>query len=146
MLAMRVLLILAVMAFPVAARAADDACDNAQFLKDRAAFASGQISGDQPETVCGQVTRVLPSKHTRSGNHGYFFVSVGQGRPIEIVSDLDRMNAPAWPWVKAGDRVTARGRYYYDSAKSQGIDWTHHGTSRSWPQAGYVTVDGTRYE
>jgi hypothetical protein len=39
-----------------------------------------------------------------------------------------------------------QGRYYYDSASSQGIDWTHHGTSRSWGSPGYVVVAGTEYQ
>jgi len=121
-------------------------CDDAQFLQDQQAFQNGQITADQPEDVCGIVTAVLPEKKTRSGHHGYFYVQVATGSVIEIVSDLDRMSAPKWPWVSVGDNVTVRGRYYYDNDASQGIDWTHHGTSSSWPQAGYVVVNGKEYQ
>ena len=51
-----------------------------------------------------------------------------------------------WPWVKTGDSVQVTGRYYYDSAQRQGIDWTHHGSSRKWPFPGSVTVNGTVYQ
>jgi len=125
---------------------ADYPCQNAQFLSDQQQFVSGQTSDDQFVDVCGKVTKVLASKHTRSGNHGYFYIQVADGVTIEIVSDLDQMKAPAWPFVQVGDMVYVQGRYYYDSASSQGIDWTHHGTSRSWPHAGYVVVNGTKYQ
>jgi hypothetical protein len=121
-------------------------CNDARFLQDQQRFASGELSKDQPEDVCGVVTSVLPKKNTRSGAHGYFYVQVASGTSIEIVSNLDEMNAPAWPWVEVGDYAYVRGRYYYDNASSQGIDWTHHGTSSSWPQAGYIVVNGTKYQ
>lgn len=121
-------------------------CNNAQFLQDQQNFENGDISADQFVDVCGVVTAVLPAKHTRSGNHGYFYVQVAQGVTIEIVSDLDQMNAPKWPWVMVGDNTYVQGRYYYDNDSSQGIDWTHHGTSNSWPHAGYVVVNGTKYQ
>lgn len=121
-------------------------CNDTQFLNDQKAFENGQLSSDQLENVCGIVTAVLPEKKTRSGHHGYFYVQVAPGQTIEIVSDLDRMNAPAWPWVAVGNTVTVRGRYYYDNDTSQGIDWTHHGTSSSWPYAGYVVVNGKQYQ
>ncbi|MBS0462654.1 MAG: DUF3465 domain-containing protein [Proteobacteria bacterium] len=121
-------------------------CNDTQFLQDQKAFENGQLSADQLENVCGIVTAVLPEKKTRSGHHGYFYVQVAPGQTIEIVSDLDRMNAPKWPWVAVGDTSTVRGRYYYDNDTSQGIDWTHHGTSSSWPHAGYVVVNGKLYQ
>ena len=122
------------------------ACNNAQWQSDQQGFASGQITGDQFVNVCGTVTAVLAEKDTRSGHHGYFDLHVAPGQTIEIVSDLDQMNAPAWPWVKVGDDAYVQGRYYYDSASSQGIDWTHHGTSNAWPHAGYVVINGTQYQ
>ena len=148
------------LAFGVAAQAQDDysfgvhiqskgsnfPCSDTQFLKDQQAFENGQISSDQLENVCGIVTAVLPEKKTRSGHHGYFYVQVAPGSVIEIVSDLDQMTAPKWPWVAVGDSATVRGRYYYDNDTSQGIDWTHHGTSRSWPYAGYVVINGKQYK
>ncbi len=121
-------------------------CNNPQFLRDQSQFASGSLQGDQEVDICGTVTNVLAEKDTRSGLHGYYDVQVAPGSVIEIVSDLGEMNAPAWPWVKVGDYSYVQGRYYYDSASSQGIDWTHHGTSRSWPTAGYVVVAGTKYQ
>lgn len=121
-------------------------CNDARFLQDQKSFEDGNITADQPEDVCGMVTSVLPAKKTRSGNHGYFYVQVASGVQIEIVSDLDQMNAPKWPWVAVGDTTYVRGRYYYDNDDSQGIDWTHHGTSSSWHQAGYVVVNGTQYQ
>ncbi len=121
-------------------------CDDTQFLQDQSHFASGSLQGDQEVDVCGTVTKVLAEKDTRSGLHGYYDLQVAPGDTIEIVCDLGEMNAPAWPWVKAGDYSYVQGRYYYDSAARQGIDWTHHGTSRSWPNAGYVVVAGTQYQ
>jgi hypothetical protein len=123
-------------------------CDNAKFLADQKRFASGELRDDVPETVCGTAGQVLRSKTTRSGLHGYFYLTLSgaDGGSIEIVSDLDEMKAPAWPWVKTGDTVQVTGRYYYDSASRQGIDWTHHGSSRKWPFPGSVTVNGTVYQ
>lgn len=122
-------------------------CDNAKFLADQKRFAAGELRDDVPETVCGTAAQVLRSKTTRSGLHGYFYLTLaGGGGQIEIVSDLDEMQAPAWPWVKTGDTVQVTGRYYYDSASRQGIDWTHHGSSRKWPFPGSVSVNGTVYQ
>jgi len=89
---------------------------------------------------------VLASKDTRSGLHGYYDLQVAPGTTIEIVCDLGEMDAPAWPWVKTGSYSYVQGRYYYDSTGSQGIDWTHHGTGRSWSSPGYVVVSGTEYQ
>lgn len=123
-------------------------CDNARFLADQQGLEqSGPTGIDLPEHLCGQVLAVSPrAKRTRSGWHGYFYLSVGQGVSIRIVSDLDQMNAPQWPWVSKGDQVEVQGRYYYDSLRRQGVDWTHHGTGRKWPWPGYVVVNGTRYQ
>ena len=121
-------------------------CNDQQFLTDRQQFANGSLQGDQEVDVCGKVTNVLASRDTRSGLHGYFDVQVAPGATIEIVCDLGEMDAPAWPWVKTGDYSYVQGRYYYDSTGSQGIDWTHHGTSRSWSSPGYVVVAGTEYQ
>jgi len=122
------------------------ACNVSQFLADRQEFAGGSLHGDQEVDVCGIVTRVLPQRDTRSGSHGYYYVQVAPGATIEIVCDLGEMDAPAWPWVKVGDYSYVQGRYYYDSSGRQGIDWTHHGTSRSWPSAGYVVIAGVQYK
>lgn len=121
-------------------------CDNSKFLQDQQEFESGVLTQDVAENVCGTVTYVYPKKHTTSGWHGYFLLQLSPGNVIEIVSDLDQMNAPAWPWVQIGDSATVRGRYYYDNDSSQGIDWTHHGTSSSWKTPGYVVVNGTKYQ
>ncbi len=121
-------------------------CDDAQFAQDQQQFASGSLHGDQEVDVCGTVTKVLRSRTTYSGLHGYYDLQVAAGDVIEIVCDLGQMDAPAWPWVKAGDYSYVQGRYYYDDASSQGIDWTHHGTSGSWPTSGYVVVNGTEYQ
>ena len=121
-------------------------CNNQQFLQDQQSFQDGDLSNDVEEDVCGTVTAVLPEKDTRSGHHGYFYVQVASGDTIEIVSDLDQMDAPAWPWVQVGDYAYVQGRYYYDNDSSQGIDWTHQGTSNSWPYAGYVVINGTQYQ
>ncbi len=119
-------------------------CNNAQFLSDQQAFGNGTLSGDQEVDICGSVTKVLPSKTTSSGLHGYYYVQVASGDTIEIVCNLGEMNAPTWPWVSVGDYSYVQGRYYYDNSSSQGIDWTHHGTG-SWPYAGYVVINGTQY-
>ncbi|MGP6159160.1 MAG: hypothetical protein ACLPYS_16910 [Vulcanimicrobiaceae bacterium] len=131
---------------PVAASSGTWPCSDSQFVQDQQQFANGSLRGDQEVDVCGTVTQVLASKVTRSGLHGYYSIQVAPGDTIEIVSDLGEMDAPAWPWVKAGDYSFVQGRYYYDSTFSQGIDWTHHGTSNSWPTAGYVVVNGTEYQ
>jgi hypothetical protein len=124
-----------------------NSCNNQQFINDQNAFASGALTGDQLEDVCGTVTQVLPSKVTTSGNHGYFYVQMPNGYNIEIVSNLDAMaqaptNAPpsSWPWVAVGNYVYVQGRYYYDNSGSQGIDWTEDDTSSSWPYTGDVVV------
>ena len=121
-------------------------CDDAAFVALQSQFQSGSARGDREVYVCGQVTHVSRARRTRSGTHGYFDVAVASGDTVEVVCNLDEMDAPAWPWVHTGSYSYVQGRYYYDNAYSQGIDWTHRGTSRSWPQAGYVVVDGKRYE
>jgi hypothetical protein len=123
----------------------EPACNNAGFLAARAARVSGTVSGDTLVDVCGRVARVRSARQTRSGRHGYFYVAIPRGQPIEIVSNLDAMAQsaaapPAWPWVAPGDFVYVRGRYYYDDPQSQGIDWTEGDTGRSWPYPGYVAV------
>ena len=126
-------------------------CDNPQFLTDQSEFAAGTISGDQFVDVCGSVTSVLPKKKTASGTHGYFYVEMPSGYQIEIVSNLDAMasgsNPPpaTWPWVAVGNYAYVQGRYYYDNASSQGIDWTEDDTGGSWPHVGWVVVNGTEY-
>ncbi|HVA27228.1 MAG TPA: hypothetical protein VNF68_03560 [Candidatus Baltobacteraceae bacterium] len=121
-------------------------CNDTKFSSDQSAFASGSLSGDQLEDVCGSVTQVLPSKTTSSGLHGYFYVKMPSGYNIEIVSNLDAMAQAStdqppstWPWVSVGQYVYVQGRYYYDNASSQGIDWTEDDTG-SWPYVGWVSV------
>jgi hypothetical protein len=123
------------------------ACNDTQFTTYQNEFAAGTITADQFVDICGSVTQVLPAKKTTSGNHGYFYVQMPSGYQIEIVSNLDAMaqaptnNPPAtWPWVAVGNYVYVQGRYYYDSASSQGVDWTEDDTSSSWPHVGYVAV------
>jgi hypothetical protein len=122
-------------------------CNNQQFLTDQSNFANGSITADQFVDICGSVTQILPAKKTTSGNHGYFYVQMPSGYQIEIVSNLDAMagaptNRPpaTWPWVAVGNYVYVQGRYYYDNASSQGVDWTEDDTSSSWPHVGYVAV------
>jgi hypothetical protein len=121
-------------------------CNDQQFLTDQQQLANGSLQGDQEVDVCGTVTTVLASEDTRSGVHGYYDLQVAPGKTIEVVCDLGEMDAPAWPWVKTGDYSYVQGRYYYDSSGSQGIDWTHHGTGRSWSSPGYVVISGTEYQ
>jgi len=112
------------------------ACDDAGFL----ALVARHPTGYTEVTVCGTVARVLPSRRTRSGEHGYFYVTVAAGRQIEIVTNLDEMTPFT---VNAGDRAEVRGRYYDDPDGTTGIDWTHRSEpTASWPQAGYVIVNG----
>jgi hypothetical protein len=92
------------------------------------------------------VTSVLAEAHTSSGNHGYFFVQVAPGNAIKIYSNLDAMaeastNKPpaTWPWVAVGQYAYVKGRYFFDNASSQGIDWTEDDTG-SWPYTGYVVI------
>ncbi len=126
------------------------ACNNTQFLTDQSEFAAGSISADQLVDVCGAVTQVLAKKTTSSGTHGYFYVAMPSGYQIEIVSNLDAMAEAStdkppttWPWVAVGDYVYVQGRYYYDNASSQGIDWTEDDTDSSWSHTGYVAVCGS---
>ncbi|KXV64695.1 DUF3465 domain-containing protein [Acetobacter orleanensis] len=122
-------------------------CDNQDFLSKQLAFENGGAKADTPVHICGKVLAVSPNaKRTRSGWHGYFYLAVSPSVSIRIVSGLDEMHAPTWPWVSKGDQVEVVGRYYYDSIRRQGVDWTHHGTGRSWHVPGYVTVNGTRYD
>lgn len=124
---------------PTSTPAAQWACSDQQFVNDVQSYASGSLSGYTPEDVCGVVGQVLPSKTTRSGLHGYFYMQIGSTN-VEIVSNLDVMNAPAWPWVQTGDYVYVQGRMYYDNASSIGIDWTHSGATSGLPSGGYVVV------
>lgn len=123
-------------------------CDNAGFLAAQRNFEQGGgPKGDVPVHICGTVLTLAPhTKKTRSGLHGYFYVAVTPTISIRIVTNLDEMHTPVWPWVAKGDHVDVVGRYYYDSYRRQGIDWTHRGTGRSWGVPGSVTVNGTRYD
>lgn len=121
-------------------------CNDQKFSSDQAAFAGGALSADQLEDVCGVVTQVLPEETTSHGTHGYFYTKMPSGYTIEIVSNLNAMSEapsddppPAWPWVADGEYVYVQGRYYYDNASSQGIDWTEDDTG-SWPYVGWVVV------
>ena len=135
------------LAGPTSAREVSDSCDNSSFLAAQRDFENGERRGDVPAHICGRVIAVAPrAKQTRSGLHGYFYVDVGEGVSIRVVSNLDEMDASDWPWVSKGDKVEVVGRYYYDSYRSQGIDWTHRGTGKSWPIPGFVTVNGTKYD
>lgn len=146
------LLTLTALPYSVAAQAEPTAtvpasCDNRDFLAKQFAFENGGSKADVPVHICGTVLAVSPkAKRTRSGWHGYFYVAVTPSISIRIVSGLDEMKAPNWPWVAKGDQVEVVGRYYYDSIRRQGIDWTHHGTGWSWPVPGYVTVNGHKYD
>ncbi len=112
------------------------ACDDAGFL----ALVARHPTGYTEVTVCGTVARVLPARRTRSGEHGYFYVTVAPGALIEIVTNLDETT----PFdVHPGDRAEVRGRYYDDPDGRTGIDWTHHSEpTASWPQTGYVIING----
>jgi hypothetical protein len=123
------------------------ACNNGQFATDQSEFAAGTITADQPVDICGSVTKVLAEKQSRSGEHGYFYVEMPSGYQIEIVSNLDAMAEAStdrppstWPWVAVGNYVYVQGRYYYDNASSQGVDWTEDDTDSSWSHLGYVAV------
>jgi hypothetical protein len=123
------------------------ACNNTKFNSDQAAFTAGTITADQLEDVCGTVTSVLALTTTASGRHGDYFVQLPSGFKIKIFSNLDAMaqaptNKPptTWPWVAVGDFVYVEGRYFFDNASSQGIDWTEDDTSASWTHTGYVAV------
>jgi len=122
-------------------------CSDNQFNTDQAAYANGTLKVSYiEEDVCGVVTTVLPSKTTSSGLHGYYYLQLPSGYQIEIVCNLNAMkNAPpVWPWVKTGDYSYVQGRYYYDNASSQGIDWTENDTG-SWPTVGWVVINGNKY-
>lgn len=122
-------------------------CDNHDFMAKQQAFENGRPKADVPVHICGKVIAFSPkAKRTRSGWHGYFYVAVAPNISIRVVSGLDEMHAPTWPWVSKGDQVEVVGRYYYDSYRRQGIDWTHHGTGRAWPTPGYVIVNGNKYD
>lgn len=124
-------------------------CDNQSFLQAQQNFEKNAYPYSKPDIhvhVCGNVIAFSKVRYTRSGTHGYFYLKIGSGVSIRIVSNLDEMHTPPWPWVKKGDYVEVAGRYYYDNPRRQGIDWTHQGTSRKWPYAGYVIVNGIKYD
>jgi hypothetical protein len=58
-------------------------CDVSKFEQDQQQLASGALQGDQEVDVCGTVSRVLPAKNTRSGEHGYFVIQIAPGDSIE---------------------------------------------------------------
>lgn len=122
-------------------------CNNQDFLSKQQAFENGGPKADAAVHICGSVlTFAAQAKQTRSGRHGYFYITVAPNISIRIVTNLDEMHTPAWPWVAKGDQVEVVGRYYYDSPRQQGVDWTHRGTGRSWSIPGYVIVNGTKYD
>lgn len=91
---------------------------------------------------------MFPSAVTSGNLHGYFNVQLPAplSYQIYIVANLTAMAEAStdkpptpWPWVSVGQYVYVRGRYYYDSSSSQGIDWTEDDTG-SWPYTGYVSV------
>ncbi|WP_338332772.1 hypothetical protein [Acetobacter sp. LMG 32666] len=124
-----------------------DTCDNQDFLAKQQAFENGGPKADAAVHICGTVLALSQTaKQTRSGRHGYFYITVAPNISIRIVTNLDEMHTPTWPWVAKGDQVEVVGRYYYDSARQQGVDWTHRGTGRSWGIPGYVIVNGTKYD
>ncbi len=124
-----------------------DTCDNQTFLDKQKAFENGGPRADAAVHICGTVLAISPeAKVTRSGRHGYFYMSVAPDISIRIVTNLDEMHTPEWPWVAKGDHVEVVGRYYYDSPRQQGVDWTHRGTGRSWGIPGYVRVNGRQYD
>lgn len=125
------------------------ACNNQGFLQAQQIFKNNSYfpsKADVPVHVCGKVIALSKARYTRSGEHGYFYLNIGSGVSIRIVSNLDEMNAPSWPWVHKGDYVEVVGRYYYDNPRRQGVDWTHKGTSRKWPHPGYVMVNNVKYD
>ncbi|OUI79182.1 hypothetical protein HK18_04640 [Commensalibacter intestini] len=125
------------------------ACNNQGFLQAQQIFKNNSYfpsKADVPVHVCGKVIALSKARYTRSGEHGYFYLNIGSGVSIRIVSNLDEMNAPSWPWVHKGDYVEVVGRYYYDNPRRQGVDWTHKGTSRKWPHSGYVMINGVKYD
>ena len=124
-----------------------DTCNNQDFLAKQQAFENGGPKADAAVHICGTVLAFSKTaRQTRSGRHGYFYITVAPNISIRIVTNLDEMHTPAWPWVAKGDHVEVVGRYYYDSARQQGVDWTHRGTGRSWAIPGYVIVNGAKYD
>ena len=117
--------------------AASEACNNAGYLAVEHAHANRA-----EVTLCGVVTRVRPARRTRSGEHRVFVVNVDRGGPITIDANLDVMgNFP----IHTGESTTIRGEYYYDNNGREGVHWTHH-TDRGSHPAGFVILDGTRYD
>jgi hypothetical protein len=120
-------------------------CNNQKFLQDQQRFANGELQGDQEVDVCGPVRSVLPMGHTPNGLEGYFYLQVSPEETVQVVLDLDRMNAPPWPWFSPGVYAYVRGRYYFEGG-AQGIDWTHHGSSHVWPTPGYIVINGIEFQ
>lgn len=101
-------------------------CDNQGFLQAQQKFENNSypfFKSDVHVHVCGNVIAFSKARYTRSGEHGYFYLKIGSGVFIRVVSNLDEMRTPPWPWVKKGDDVEVAGRYYYDNPRHQGIDW-----------------------
>ncbi|QCE33369.1 DUF3465 domain-containing protein [Acetobacteraceae bacterium] len=123
-------------------------CDNSAFLKEEASNAQNYFqrrAPDMPVHICGEVTRTFPAKKTRSGRHFYFLLNIVPHKAIRIVVNLDEMQNHR-PYIRVGDRVEVQGRYYYDNPHSQGVDWTHHGTSQKWGWPGFVAVNGQKFD
>ncbi|QDH14392.1 DUF3465 domain-containing protein [Formicincola oecophyllae] len=129
-------------------------CDNAAFTEARAGYEEKARHSffrhphfNHPEHVCGVVMKTWRARRTRSGWHGYFLLNIGNAAPVRIVVNLGEMQPHLhWPWVQPGDSVEVEGRYYFDSKRRQGIDWTHEGSSRRWPYTGFVIVNGQRFD
>jgi hypothetical protein len=104
-------------------------CNDLGFLRDQQSFENSNITADQAEDACDMVTAVLPAKKTHSCNHGYLYVLVASGVSIEIVSDLDQMDALKWPWLAVGNITYVQGTTTTTTTAARVIDWTHRGTS-----------------
>ncbi|HXF34134.1 MAG TPA: DUF3465 domain-containing protein [Candidatus Acidoferrales bacterium] len=93
----------------------------------------------------GSVARVLGERTGPSGPHEGFLLHLtgpgGHGLTVRIESNLDLLGPLP---VRSGEPATVRGEYEYDP-RGGVIHWTHR-DPRSRHPAGFVEIDGRRYQ
>lgn len=105
---------------------------------DLAALYAGHRSGVWV-TASGRVARVLADDR-RGDRHQRFVLRLADGHTVLVAHNIDL--APRVP-LRAGSRVTVRGRYEWNE-RGGVLHWTHR-DPRGRQAGGWIEVDGRRY-
>jgi hypothetical protein len=86
----------------------------------------------------GEIVRVLGTRRTYSGDHEGFLIAL---RP-RVFKVEDNVDITGYIPLHRGDRVTLDGQF---ECNDDVIHWTHRDPRGRHP-AGYIEVNGTRYQ